>query len=107
MIWIIIAVVFVIFVVSVFYHEVKNAPTIDEREPFLWDDYDPKKDPTMQNDSSTKTEWDEELTHFAETFCNNCKYFDGTAMCLTDSNFGELSINLIKHCKDRSLFEAK
>ena len=107
MIWIIIATVFVIFVVCVSYHEIKNAPTIDEREPFLWDDYGPKKDPTMQNDVSMKNELDEELAHFAETFCEHCKFFDGTAMCLVDSNFGELSINLIKHCKDKSLFEAK
>ena len=28
-------------------YELHNAPTIDPNEPFLWDDYDPKKDPTL------------------------------------------------------------
>jgi hypothetical protein len=27
--------------------EVKNAPLIDDKEPFLHDDYDPAKDPTL------------------------------------------------------------
>jgi hypothetical protein len=27
----------------IFYYEIKHAPTIDPKEPFLWDDYDEKK----------------------------------------------------------------
>jgi len=27
--------------------EAKNAPLIDDKEPFLHDDYDPAKDPTL------------------------------------------------------------
>lgn len=30
-----------------FFREIKNAPTIDDKEPFLRGDYDPKKDPTL------------------------------------------------------------
>jgi len=30
--------------------EIKNAPTIDDNEPFLNGDYDPKKDPTLENE---------------------------------------------------------
>ena len=84
-----------------FYTEAKHAPLIDEKEPFLYGDYDPKKDPTL------KAKLEDDMFHFAETFCTNCKYFDGTAMCLHEENFGELAGNLIKHCKKESMFEAK
>ena len=35
------------FSVILFIVEVKNAPIIDDSEPFLHDDYDPAKDPTL------------------------------------------------------------
>ena len=34
-----------------FYTEVKNAPLIDDKEPFLHDDYDPAKDPTISHNT--------------------------------------------------------
>ncbi len=39
-----------IFVVSAILmgHEIKNAPIVDDKEPFLWDDYDEKKDKTLK-----------------------------------------------------------
>ena len=101
MIWLIALGIFVIIVMGIFITEVKHAPFVDEKEPFLWDDYDPKKDPTK------KLKLEDEELHYAKTFCEHCKFFDGTAMCLNENNFGELSINLIKHCKSISLFEAK
>lgn len=85
----------------IFYTEAKHAPLVDEKEPFLHGDYGPKKDPTK------KFKLEDEELHYAETFCEHCKFFDGTAMCLNEDNLGELSINLIKHCKAKSLFEAK
>jgi hypothetical protein len=35
------------FSVILFIVEAKNAPIIDDSEPFLHDDYDPAKDPTL------------------------------------------------------------
>lgn len=34
----------------IFIVEAKNAPIIDDTEPFLHGDYDPKKDPTLANE---------------------------------------------------------
>ena len=94
-----IVVVFFIVVMVLFAKEVINAPTISDKVPFLWDDYDPKNDPTSA--------FFEEELHYTETFCKNCKFYDGTAMCLHENNFGELNINLINYCKKNSIFEAK
>ena len=96
-----IVVVFFIIVMVVFAKEVKNAPTINDKAPFLWDDYGPKKDPT------NKPKLEDEELRYAKIFCKNCNFFDGTAICLSEKNFGDLSITLIKHCKSNSLFEAK
>ena len=94
-----IVVVFFIIVMVLFAKEVRNAPTISDKAPFLWDDYGPKND-------STSAFLEEEL-HHTETFCKNCKFFDGTAMCLHENNFGEININLINYCKKNAIFEAK
>jgi len=34
--------------ISIFLYEIKHAPIVDEKEPFLWDDYDEKKDKTLK-----------------------------------------------------------
>jgi uridylate kinase len=94
-----IVVVFFIIVMVLFAKEVKNAPTINDKAPFLWDGYDPKNDPTSA--------FFEEELHHTDTFCKNCKFYDGTAMCLHENNFGEININLINYCKKNSIFEAK
>ena len=85
----------------IFYTEAKHAPLVDEKEPFLHDDYDPSRAMLL------KARLEDDMFHFAETFCTNCKFYDGTAMCLHEENFGELADNLIKHCKKESMFEAK
>ena len=44
----------------VFFVEAKKAPIIDDGEPFLHDDYDPKKDPTYKfNIDTTKIDCSE------------------------------------------------
>ena len=92
-------IVFALITATLIVREAKNAPLIDDREPFLWDDYDPKKDPSSDL-------FEKEL-HHTDAFCKNCKFFDGTAICLHDNNFGEININLINHCKKNAIFEAK
>ena len=34
----------------IFIYEIKHATLIDDNEPFLYGDYDPKKDPTLANE---------------------------------------------------------
>ena len=98
---IVIIVLAVMFVVStaIFIGEARHAPLIDDKAPFLWDDYEPKKD-------SSSDLFEKEL-HHTDAFCKNCKFFDGTAICLHENNFGEININLINHCKKNAIFEAK
>lgn len=94
---IVIGIIFMIIVVvsmAAFLGEVKKAPLIDDKVPFLWDDYDPKKDKSTEE------------YHFVTTFCENCKFFDGTAMCLHEDNLGEIVRHRIKYCKEKSMFEA-
>ena len=74
--------------------EIKKAPLIDDKEPFLKGDYDPKEDPTLA------------IYDYVETFCKNCKFYDGTAMCLHEDNIGVVDMNLIEACKKASMFEA-
>ena len=92
-----IAVVFFIVIMVVFAKEVKNAPTVDEKEPFLWDDYNPMKEANV----------DEDVFRYTKTFCKHCKFYDGTAMCLHENNFGELTKHVVINCKDKSMFEVK
>ena len=84
---IIIGVIFLMCCV-LFTIEIKIAPFIDENKPFLWDDF-------------------EEENHYSKIFCKNCKFFDGTAMCLNEHNFGQISHGKIKSCEEKSLFEVK
>lgn len=86
----------ILFIISLvlFIIEIKKAPLIDDKEPFLNGDYGPKEDPTLA------------IYDYAETFCKNCKFYDGTAMCLHENNIGVVDINLIEICKKGSMFEA-
>jgi hypothetical protein len=86
----------IIFIISavLFISEIKKAPLLDDKEPFLEGDYNPKKDPTLF------------VYDYAETFCKNCKFYDGTAMCLHEDNIGVVDMNLIDSCKKESMFEA-
>ena len=81
-----------LFSIIIFYYEAKHAPLIPDTEPFLRGDYVPKED---------------ELVKHAETFCKNCKFFDGTATCLHEDNFGLVTNHTEQVCKKESLFEAK
>jgi hypothetical protein len=87
----------IIFIIStvLFISEIKKAPLLDDKEPFLEGDYDPKEDSTLA------------IYDYAETFCKNCKFYDGTAMCLHEDNIGVVDINLIEVCKKASMFEAE
>jgi hypothetical protein len=81
----ILAVLSLISAIILFY-EVKHAPLIED------DDYMPKE---------------EEVVKYCETFCQHCKFFDGTAMCLQENNFGVLTNHLVDLCKKDSFFEVK
>ena len=87
----------IMFIIStvLFIFEVKKAPLIDDKEPFLKGDYNPKEDPTL-------------FAHdYAEKFCKHCKFYDAVAMCLHESNVGVVGVNLIENCKKASMFEAE
>lgn len=86
----------IMFIIStvLFISEVKKAPLIDDKKPFLHGDYDPKKDPTLI------------AYDYAEKFCKHCKFYDGTAMCLHEDNIGVVDLSLIDSCKKESMFEA-
>ena len=85
---IVIAILVVISLISaiIFFYEVKHAPLIED------DDYMPKE---------------EEVVKYCETFCQHCKFFDGTATCLHEDIFGVLNNHLVDLCKKDSFFEAK
>lgn len=86
----------IIFIIStvLFISEIKKAPLLDDKEPFLEDDYNPKKDPTLF------------IYDYVEKFCKHCKFYDGTAMCLHEDNIGVVGLSLIDSCKKESMFEA-
>ena len=86
----------IIFIIStvLFISEIKKAPLLDDKEPFLEGDYNPKKDPTLF------------IYDYAEKFCKHCKFYDGTAMCLHEDNIGVVGLSLIDSCKKESMFEA-
>lgn len=89
--------IWLIAVGILFAREIKKAPLVDERAPFLRGDYDPKNDPSIHT---------VEFDH-AEKFCSHCKYYDGVAMCLNDNNFGQITHDLVLCCKNNSYFEVK
>ena len=72
--------------------EIKNAPLIPDTEPFLRGDIAPTR---------------EKYFRYFNTFCKNCKFFDGTATCLTEHSFGIINEHNTNICKTESLFEPK
>lgn len=48
--------VVVIAYVAVLIHEIRNAEEVDPKLPFLWGDYDPLKDPTLQENKDHQSQ---------------------------------------------------
>lgn len=95
MIWYIIigffALITIVFMILLL-REIKNAPLVPDTMPFLRGDYVPTGE--------------EYFKHF-NTFCRNCKFFDGTATCLAEHSFGIINEHNTNICKTESLFEPK
>ena len=95
MIWYIILGAFTLLIVVsmiLFIREIKKAPLVPDTKPFLRGDYVPTG---------------EEYFKYFNTFCKNCKFFDGTATCLTEHSFGIINEHNTNICKTESLFEPK
>jgi hypothetical protein len=93
--WYIILGAFTLFIVVfmiLLLREIKNAPLVPDTMPFLRGDYVPTG---------------EEYFKYFNTFCKNCKFFDGTATCLNEHNFGVVDDHNTKVCKKDSIFEPK
>jgi hypothetical protein len=93
MTWYIILGTFTLLIVVsmiLFIREIKKAPLIPETEPFLKGDAAPTG---------------EEYFRYFNTFCKNCKFFDKTATCLHEDNFGLIDEHKSRICKKRCLFE--
>ena len=93
MTWYIILGAFILLIVVsmiLFIREIKKAPLIPDSEPFLNGDYIPNE---------------EEHSKHCGVFCKNCKFFDGTAMCLHENHFGLIDEHKTKICKENSLFK--
>ena len=90
LIWYIIA-AWVIVCVILVYVEVKKAPVIDERKPFLHDDYDEDLDPTKK---------------YMSVFCQHCaKNLDG--YCNNGKYFRKIGDEMVEICKKEEYFEVK
>ena len=76
------------FIVLMF--EVKKAPLIPGDQPFLYGDYDLKKDPVLD---------------FERKYCTNCKYYDKESCCLHNSNVGKIKNENICKCIENGFFE--
>ena len=63
----------IIFIIStvLFISEIKKAPLLDDKEPFLEDDYNPKKDPTFQEIADAIDEHHKKIKAFKEIFLEN------------------------------------
>ena len=71
----------------IFFYEIKHAPIIED-----------------DNDCKLK---EETVVKYYETFCQHCKFFDGTAMCLHEDVFGVLNNHIVDWCKKDSFFKVK
>ena len=80
LIWYIIA-AWVIACVILVYVEAKKAPVIDERKPFLHDDYDEDLDPTKK---------------YMSVFCQHCV-----------KHFKKINDEMVETCKKEEYFEVK
>ena len=71
------------------YVEAKKAPTIDDKIPFLHDDYDENLDPVKK---------------YKDVFCEHCvKNIDG--FCNNGIHFSKINEDIIKMCKKEHFFE--
>ena len=72
--------------------EIKKAPLVDDKRPFLHDDYDPEKDPTAK---------------YVSVFCNNClKNLDGI-YCNNGVHLRKIGDEMIEECEKEKYFEPK
>ena len=72
-------------------YEAKHAVQVNPNEPFIYGDYDYRKDPTLKHQ---------------RVFCENCQFFDGTNICLAEP-MSEVTDARVSHCKATSMFVAK
>ena len=70
------------------YLEIKKAPIIDDREPFLFGDYDNM------------------LEHYNK-FCKNCALLDEDNKCLHRHVIQPITRDIIEKCTAESMFVAK
>lgn len=86
------ALVFIGFIVSLlFSYEIRHAPIVPDTEPSIEGDY-AEEEPYVK---------------YHNVYCKNCKFFDGTAICLHGNNFGMLSNHNTIICKTDGFFEPK
>jgi hypothetical protein len=74
-----------------FKHEASRSITVDPNKPFLHDDYDYRKNPTLKHQ---------------KVFCENCQFFDGTNVCLAKP-MSKVADARVSHCKATSMFVPK
>ena len=74
-----------------FKYEALHSITVDKNKPFLHDDYDYRKDPTLK---------------YQKVFCENCQFFDGINICLAEP-MSEVTDARVAHCKAISMFVPK
>ena len=85
-----VAIVWLIASLILFFVEIKKAPVIDEREPFLHGDYDEKADPTEA---------------YMSAFCAHCiKNIDGK-FCNNGVHLRKLGDEMVETCKKEEYFE--
>ena len=77
--------------VVLFKYEASRSITVDQNKPFLHDDYNYRKDPTLK---------------YQKVFCENCQFFDGTNICLTEP-MSEVTDERVSYCKATSMFIPK
>lgn len=77
--------------VIIFKRETSYSITVDQNKPFLHDDYDYRKDPTLKHQ---------------KVFCENCQFFDETNICLAEP-MSEITDARVSHCKATSMFVPK
>ena len=73
------------------FKEIISSEEVDNKNPFIYGDYDPKKDPTLKH---------------VNLFCKHCEWFDGDSACLLKQNLGKITDDVVKNCKLNSFFKA-
>ena len=85
-----IAIIWLIASIILFAVEIKKAPIIDERKPFLHGDYDEKVDPTEA---------------YMTIFCAHCKKNIDGKFCNNGVHLRKLGDEMIESCKEEEYFE--